>query len=98
MAAAYQLMSDGTVIRLTDGASIPTDPNNRDRIAYNAWVAGGGVPDPAPVTLPADQLDVWDFVSAKIAFNHENRIRALEAKPAITVAQFKTAVRNLAGI
>lgn len=34
--------------------------------------------------------------SLKIAFNHENRIRALEGKAAVTRAQFLTAVRALA--
>ncbi len=32
-----------------------------------------------------------DVVQFKLAFNHENRIRVLEGKPQITVAQFKAA-------
>ncbi|MFB6449060.1 hypothetical protein [Bradyrhizobium tunisiense] len=49
------------------------------------------------VSLPIvrDPLDSWDVISLKIAFNHENRIRALESKAAITVAQFKIAVRAM---
>src|SRR3954467_10024613 len=39
-----------------------------------------------------DPLDDWSVITLKIAFNHENRIRALEGKAAITLAQFKTAV------
>jgi chitodextrinase len=31
----------------------------------------------------------------KVMFNHENRIRALEGKAAVTAAQFMTAVRAL---
>lgn len=42
-----------------------------------------------------DPLEAWDIITFKICFNHENRIRALEGKPAITVAQFKTAIRNM---
>jgi stress response protein SCP2 len=34
--------------------------------------------------------------SLKVFFNHENRIRALEGKAAVTRAQFLTAVRALA--
>src|SRR6266446_8556951 len=34
-----------------------------------------------------DPIDSWDLVSLKIAFNHENRIRVLEGKPAVTIAQ-----------
>lgn len=39
--------SDG-VLRLTDMASIPQDPNNRDYAAYLAWVGIGGIPQPPP--------------------------------------------------
>ena len=49
--AEYKLTQFSAVIRVADGASVPNDPGNRDRIAYNAWFAGGGVPDPyAPPT------------------------------------------------
>lgn len=42
-----------------------------------------------------DPIDRWDVLSLKISFNHENRIRALELKQPITVAQFKAALRAL---
>ena len=34
-------------------------------------------------------------VVAKVLFNHENRLRALEAKQAVTPAQFKNALKDL---
>jgi hypothetical protein len=34
----------------------------------------------------------------KVLFNHENRLRVLEARPAVTLDQFKTAIRNILGI
>jgi hypothetical protein len=37
------------VIRLSDDAFIPFDPNNTDYQAYLTWVSEGGVP------LPADE-------------------------------------------
>ena len=48
--AEYQLLNDtATVLRRIDSAYIPDDPANRDRAEYSAWVADGGVPDPAPL-------------------------------------------------
>jgi hypothetical protein len=59
----------------------------------------------APDKMPADSaaqevrkilaLDKVDLVALQVAFNHENRVRALEGKQAITLAQFKTAVKAL---
>ena len=36
-----------SVLRLSDGASIPFDPKNTDYQAYLKWVSEGGVPTPA---------------------------------------------------
>ena len=41
--------ASNTVIRISDGASIPFDPANTDYQAYLKWLDEGGVP------LPADE-------------------------------------------
>jgi hypothetical protein len=39
-----------SVIRLSDGACIPFDPQNRDYADYLKFLEEGGVPEPAEVT------------------------------------------------
>ena len=36
-----------SIIRITDGACIPFDPNNTDYQAYLKWVEAGNTPEPA---------------------------------------------------
>lgn len=38
---------ENTVLRTTDGACIPLDPDNTDYQAYLAWLAEGGIPEEA---------------------------------------------------
>ena len=45
----YKLTKYESVIRLSDNAFIPLDPDNTDYQAYLKWVEDGGVP------LPADE-------------------------------------------
>jgi hypothetical protein len=58
----------------------------------DTYVGGAVAPYAPPAALAIDQGDI---LTLKVAFNQENRIRALEGKPALTAAQFKAAVRAL---
>ena len=83
--ADYQLTATDIVVRYVDQAWIPNDPTNRDRIEYEQWLADGGVPDPyvepepvPPQPSPEDQ----------VLYDHENRLRAIEGAPPLTIGDF----------
>ena len=44
----YQLTTSTSIIRLSDGATIPNDPGNRDFADYTVWLEAGNTPEPAP--------------------------------------------------
>jgi hypothetical protein len=92
--ADYQLTATEepcAVIRTEDGACIPPDMANRDyngdqmRPGYVQWKDDGGVPDPyvEPEVAPSDPTE-----GQTLAFDHENRIRALEGEPPLSVEDF----------
>ena len=83
--AEYQLTDTDSVIRTEDGACIPNDPANRDRAEYDKWLAAGGVPDPyVPPPTPPPQVQA----STTVLYDHENRIRAQEGAPPLSLVDF----------
>ena len=51
----YQLISEHTIRRLSDGAWVPVDPRNCDYQAYLEWLGEGNTPLPAPeVPVPIE--------------------------------------------
>jgi hypothetical protein len=85
MMADYQLTATDIVIRTADQAHIPDDPANRDRAEYEEWIASGGLPDPyvPPPTAPPEPAP-----ETTVLYDHENRIRAMEGQPPLTVGEF----------
>lgn len=66
------------------------------------WNLPGSPPTDAEIatamTSPRPDADVTGPINAavlKVLFNHESRLRVLEARPAITPAQFITAIKAL---
>ena len=81
----YQLTATDSIIRTEDGAWIPNDPANRDYAEYLQWVEDGGVPDPY---VPPEPVPPQATEGQTLAFDHENRIRALEGQPPLSVSDF----------
>ena len=85
--AEYQLTATDIVIRTADGASIPNDPANRDRIEYDKWLAKGGVmPDPY---VPPEPVPPQPTEAQLIMYDHENRLREIEGEPPLSLADFR---------
>ncbi len=85
--AEYQLTATDVVIRTEDGACIPNDPANRDRAEYEAWLADGGEPDPYVEPEPAPPEPAPETT---VLYDHENRLRAIEGEPPLSLADFVT--------
>jgi hypothetical protein len=92
----YQRHASGSILRLPERTTIPSDPLNADWREYQEWLAAGNEPLPAPVpvenyvdkrtaTYPpiAEQLDMlyWDAVRGTTTWRDEiARIKALYPK------------------
>lgn len=94
--AIYKATQNANIfVRVADGAAVSLDGAAGASQDLQAWLAAGNVPDPYVPPPPLDPIDSWDTITLKIAFAHENRVRALEGKAAVTVPQFKAAVKAL---
>jgi hypothetical protein len=83
--AEYQLTATDSIIRTEDGACIPADPANRDYAEYTEWLEDGGVPDPY---VPPEPVPPQPSTGQSVLYEHENRIRALEGQPPLSLGDF----------
>lgn len=58
----YRLTETDAVIRLSDKATIPADPDNRDWQVYQAWLAEGGEPEPAETPTASRLITYTEFM------------------------------------
>jgi hypothetical protein len=84
--AEYQLTAtDQSVIRTEDGACIPNSMDNRDWVEYQAWLEEGNEPDPY---VPPEPVPPEPTNEQTILYDHENRVRALEGEPPLSLGDF----------
>jgi hypothetical protein len=104
----YKLTPYPIVLRLTDNASIPVDPDNRDYQEYLKWLAAGNTPDPADEPTPEQiardtelnqaPLTARQFFAANpaaVAFVRLTPEEQAAQLDGMTLAQTKTVIKYL---
>jgi hypothetical protein len=83
----YQLTTSASIIRLSDGATIPNDPGNRDYREYLDWVEAGNTPEPAPAPPPPppSYTAFWDALLASTVYG-SIRTQSMASLPMNTLA------------
>lgn len=74
--ADYVLTANDAVIRRQDGARIPDDQSNRDWVAFQDWLAAGGVPD--PYIPPVIKISTITPRQARLALLQSNLLETVE--------------------
>jgi len=85
MMAEYQLTATDAVIRTEDQAYIPNDPANMYWVEYQEWLEEGNTPDPYVEPEPVPPTPAPETT---VLYDHENRLRAIEGEPPLSLADF----------
>lgn len=80
----YKKTLTDTIIRQSDNAFIPADPDNTDYAAYLRWLAEGNTPDPADPPPPVVVTSVT-MRQARLALHRTGMLSQVDA--AITDAE-----------
>jgi hypothetical protein len=81
--------SSSSVVRDADGATIPDDPRNGDWQAYQAWLAAGNAPTPAPVPpAPVPSCALWQLQAVMTAAQWSSVTSAVAALNSPAVSAF----------
>jgi hypothetical protein len=93
----YVPLSDPKYVAWLLADNVPTAIMNEDDLGdvlsqVLQRPVASGVLDSYTAKLSDDVITAMTF---KILFNHENRIRLLESRPAVTVQQFRAAIKAL---
>ena len=83
----YQLTTGTSIKRLSDGATIPNDPGNRDYREYLDWLEAGNTqePAPAPPPPPPSYTAFWDALLASTVYG-SIRTQSMASLPMNTLA------------
>ena len=83
----YQLTTGTSIILLSDGATIPNDPGNRDYREYLEWLEAGNTPEPtpAPPPPPPSYTAFWDALIASSVYA-SIRTQSMASLPMNTLA------------
>ena len=94
----YQLLNNGTILRIADLATIPIDLNNQDYQNYLLWKKAGGISTPAVVVPPSRKVSATTF---RNLFTESERIAVRAADPRLQDAELKAIMQddvNLASV
>ena len=84
---SYSLLVGTTAVLRDDGAYIPDDPLNTDWQTYQAWLAAGNTPTPAPAqAAPVVTVQMWQAkaVMRQTAFTPTQAIASAQSTVAGT--------------